>query len=85
MLIAAALALLGGPSFRITAPSADMILTSFAITAVGTLAHLLIDVATVKASAALVSALAYAQLIMGGPGGRFSAIRPISRPSRALP
>ncbi len=65
LLIAAAatLSALGGPGFRIGMPSGEVVAKCALVALTASTGHLLIYAATVRASAALVSPMAYVQLI----------------------
>lgn len=64
ILVAGALALTGKPIFAIPAPSLEVVLKCFGVAVTGTVSHLLIYVATMRASAAVVAPMVYVQLLM---------------------
>lgn len=60
---AALLALTGAPQFQVPAPSASVVVKCLAVACTATCGHLLIYMAVVRASAAVVAPMTYAQLL----------------------
>ena len=80
------LALSGAPQFQVPAPPASVVVKCLVIACTATVAHLLIYMAAVRASAAVVAPMTYVQLLIAAALGWIcSAPRPICRPSAAPP
>jgi drug/metabolite transporter (DMT)-like permease len=71
ILVAAALlfAATGAPQFQVPAPPASVVVKCVAVACTATVAHLLIYMAAVRASAALVAPMTYVQLLMAAALG----------------
>jgi drug/metabolite transporter (DMT)-like permease len=66
LLLAAAAALSFAPAFAVDMPSLEVVLKCAGVAVTGSLGHLLIYSATMRASAAVVSPMTYVQLIVAG-------------------
>ena len=66
---AVALALLGPAQFQFGAPSAEVVLKCLLVACTATIGHLLIYLAVVRASAALVAPMTYVQLLVAAALG----------------
>ena len=71
LVVATALAMTGKPEFAIPMPSAEVALKCFGVAVTGTVSHLLIYVATMRASAAVVAPMTYVQLLVAVAIGWF--------------